>query len=136
MPRHTHLLILAVLAIMATVTPNDASAAGALKQEPLARVLARRHSQRFGELSRFVSTAWAKQAATGTVITLTDDHLDSNGLIKPDVLRSLALRKNLAGLSLRNTPVKSLSGLALLKNRLRYLDLYGCLLYTSDAADE
>jgi len=122
MSRHPRLLILVVLA---TVTPSDSRAAAALNQEPLARALARRHSQRFGELSQFVPSAWAKNAATGTVITLTDEHLDANGVIKPDVLRSLALRKNLTGLSLRNIPVKSLAGLATLKNTLRYLDLYG-----------
>ena len=121
MPRHPRLICLAVLA---SLIPSGSPAAE-LDHEPLARVLARRHSQRFGELSRFVPSAWDRDAATGTVITLTDDHLDANGTIKPDVLASLALNKNLVGLSLRNTSLKSLSGLASLKNRLRLLDLYG-----------
>ena len=123
MPRFTT----AFLVLLFSTAASHSQPADILKPDPLTPSLARRHSDRWRELAGFVAARSSESPATATFVTLSDDHIDNNGGIKPGILRSLARHKHLVGISLRNTKISNsaVPGLLVFKNRLRILDLYG-----------
>ena len=121
----TRLLAFLLLGFLASDCSASAVPLDNPKHVPLGKLITQRHHARYGELSSFLKVAWKPGSSQGTVVTLTDDHLDRDQAIQPDVLRKLLLLKHVSGISLRNTSFTSITQLTPLADRLNFLDLYG-----------